>query len=148
MLRTRKHETGAISTITLIEILRGIDADKRPKAKTLLEETFNHLAIDNKVILNYCDLYDKLKKQGTLVPDADLLIAATATTHNVQLKTKDEHFKRLEKLGLKLAQTSKSNHPSTDETHPAPKLSQLAGIDKQLFEGKKPSGDIEATRKE
>ena len=31
---------------------------------------------------------------------------------------------------------------------PMPKLSQLAGIDKQLFKDKKPSADIEATRKE
>jgi AbrB family looped-hinge helix DNA binding protein len=31
---------------------------------------------------------------------------------------------------------------------PMPKLSQLAGIDKQLFKDKKPSADIEASRKE
>jgi len=107
MLRTRKHETGAISTITLIEFLRGIDTNKRPKTKQLLEQTFNHLAIDNNVILAYCNLYHKLKKQGTPIPDADLLIAATAITHNIALKTKDEHFKKLQKHGLQLAQTPK-----------------------------------------
>jgi len=31
---------------------------------------------------------------------------------------------------------------------PIPKLSKLAGIDEQLFKGKKPSAEIEATRKE
>ena len=31
---------------------------------------------------------------------------------------------------------------------PIPRLSKLAGIDKELFRGKKPSADIEATRKE
>jgi AbrB family looped-hinge helix DNA binding protein len=31
---------------------------------------------------------------------------------------------------------------------PVPKLSKLAGVDKQLFKGKKPSADIEASRKE
>jgi AbrB family looped-hinge helix DNA binding protein len=31
---------------------------------------------------------------------------------------------------------------------PMPKLSKMAGIDKEVFEGKKPSKDIEAIRKE
>ena len=31
---------------------------------------------------------------------------------------------------------------------PVPKLSKMAGIDKEVFEGKKPSEDIEAIRKE
>jgi predicted nucleic acid-binding protein len=107
MLRQKKHEIGAISTISLIEVLRGIEPKKRAKAKELLEESFNHLNIDNPVIETYCALYDKLKNEGALVPDADLLIAATAITQNIELKTKDEHFKRLEKLGLKLTKTPK-----------------------------------------
>jgi predicted nucleic acid-binding protein len=134
MLRQKRHEIGAISTISLIEVLRGIEPKKRPKAKELLEESFNLLSIDNPVIETYCTLYGKLKNQGTPVPDADLLIAATAITHNIELKTKDAHFKRLEKLGLKLAK--------------AIKLSKLAGIDKKLFEGRKPSEEIEASRKQ
>jgi predicted nucleic acid-binding protein len=109
MLRQKKHEIGAISTISLIEVLRGIEPKKRSKAKELLEESFNHLNIDNPVIETYCALYDKLKNEGALVPDADLLIAATAITQNIELKTKDEHFKRLEKLGLKLTKTPKTS---------------------------------------
>jgi AbrB family looped-hinge helix DNA binding protein len=31
---------------------------------------------------------------------------------------------------------------------PMPKLSKLAGVDKELFKGRKPSADIEASRKE
>ena len=31
---------------------------------------------------------------------------------------------------------------------PVPKLSEMAGIDKEVFQGKKPSADIEAMRKE
>jgi predicted nucleic acid-binding protein len=109
MLRQKRHEIGAISTISLIEVLRGIEPKKRPKARELLEESFNLISIDNPVIETYCTLYDRLKNQGTLVPDADLLIAATAITNNIELKTKDEHFKRLTKLGLKLAQAPKAN---------------------------------------
>lgn len=103
MLRERKHEVGAISIITLIEVLRGLEARKRAKVKELLEESFNLLNLDNEVIGTYCNLYHKLKEEGTLIPDADLLIAATAMSHNITLKTKDEHFERLRHLGLKLA---------------------------------------------
>ena len=31
---------------------------------------------------------------------------------------------------------------------PVPKLSELAGVDEELFRGRKPSAEIEATRKE
>jgi predicted nucleic acid-binding protein len=107
MLRKRRHEVGAISIITLTEVLRGLEARKRARVKELLEESFNLLNLDNKVIETYCNLYQKLKREGTLLPDADLLIAATAMSHNMMLKTKNEHFKRLRHLGLKLPQAPK-----------------------------------------
>ncbi len=100
--KEKKYSPGVISPLTLIEILRGIDAKKRAKVKHLLEESFAVLNIDNKIIETYCDLYCKLKKGGTLLPDADLLIAATAIAYNLTLETKDEHFQRLTTLGLKL----------------------------------------------
>jgi predicted nucleic acid-binding protein len=107
MLRERKHEVGAISIITLIEVLRGLEAKKRAKVKELLEESFNLLNLDNEVIETYCSLYHQLKEEGILVPDADLLIAATAMSHHIALKTKDEHFERLRHLGLRLEQEPK-----------------------------------------
>lgn len=102
LLREKKHETGAISIITLIEILRGLEAKKRTKVKDLIEESFGLLNLDNTVIETYCNLYRKMKEEGTPLPDADLLIAATAISHNMTIKTKDEHFEKLRPLGLKL----------------------------------------------
>ena len=101
-LQKKEYITGAISPITLIEILRGIETKKRPKVKKLLEESFSLLNIDNKIIESYCTIHHKLKEEGTPLPDADLLIAATAIAHNLPLETKDEHFQRLKPLGLKL----------------------------------------------
>ncbi|MEM2889590.1 MAG: type II toxin-antitoxin system VapC family toxin [Candidatus Bathyarchaeia archaeon] len=101
MLRKKKYEGGAISFITLIEILRGVEAKKRPKVKRLLEESFTLLNIDNETIETYCTLYGKLRQEGTPIPEADLLIAATAIAHNLPLKTVDEHFERLKTYGLK-----------------------------------------------
>ncbi|KON32497.1 hypothetical protein AC477_02930 [miscellaneous Crenarchaeota group-1 archaeon SG8-32-1] len=108
MIKTKKHQPGAISTITLIETLRGIDTEKRSKIKKLLEESFTHLNIDNKTIETYCTLYQKLRTNGSLIPDADMLIASTAIAHNIALQTKDQHFQRLESLGLILAEKSKN----------------------------------------
>ena len=107
MLRERRHEIGAISIITLIEVLRGLEDRKRAKVKDLLEQSFNVQSLDNEIIETYCNLYRKLKKEGVLIPDADLLIAATAISHNMTLKTRDEHFERLRELGLELVGTTK-----------------------------------------
>jgi len=78
LLRKREHEIAAISIITLIEVLRGLKADKRARVNELLEESFDVLALDSSMIENYCRLYQKLKDEGAALPDADLLIAATA----------------------------------------------------------------------
>jgi predicted nucleic acid-binding protein len=76
MLKAKKYRPGAISPLSLIETLRGIENKKRTKIKHLLEESFAVINLDNKIIETYCDLYRKLKKDGTPLPDADLLIAA------------------------------------------------------------------------
>ncbi len=104
MLRKRRYEVGAISIITLIEILRGLKTEKREKVKKLLEESFDIVNINNQVIETYCSIYRNLKEKGLLIPDADTLIAATAISNNMTLKTRDKHFKELKKFGLKLAQ--------------------------------------------
>ena len=102
MLKEKKHRSGFVSPITLIEILRGIETKKRTKVKELLEESFGIVNIDNKTIETYCDLYRKLRREGTLLPDADLLIAATAIAYDLSLETRDDHFRRLKAIGLKL----------------------------------------------
>ena len=107
LLHERRHEIGAISIITLIEILRGLDDGKRIKVKDLLEKSFSLQSLNNETVIIYCSLYRRLKKEGVLIPDADLLIAATAISKSMTLKTHDQHFTRLVKLGLKLAKASK-----------------------------------------
>jgi tRNA(fMet)-specific endonuclease VapC len=102
ILKKKKHGAGIISSVTLIEILRRIETKKRPKVKQPLEESFNLLSIDNKTVESYCTLYHKLKEEGASLPEADLLIAATAIAYNLPLETKNEHFQRLKPLGLKL----------------------------------------------
>jgi len=103
-LREKKFKTGHVSVITLIEILRGLEDDKRSKVKVLLEESFIVDGLNNETIQAYCNLHRRLKEEGASLPDADLLIAATAISHNLALMTSDKHFTRLAGLGLALAQ--------------------------------------------
>ena len=88
--------------MTLLEVLRGIDDKKRLQVRQLLEESYSVLNLDNSIIEAYCAMYRKLKEEGNLLPDADLIIAATAIAHDLVLQTKDAHFLRLKPLGLKL----------------------------------------------
>ena len=93
---------GAVSIITLLELLRGISDDKRAKLKTHLERYISVIGIDNEVVLEYCRLFQLLRAGGELVPEADLIIAATAISKGLELETADQHFTRLQSHGLKL----------------------------------------------
>ncbi len=101
-IRRGVYEEGAISAITLIEVLRGLASKKRRRVKELLERSYDVIYLDNKIILKYCELYDEFKQKGLLIPDADLLIAATALANNMALITKDRDFERLKEVGLRL----------------------------------------------
>ena len=91
-----------ISQITLIEVLRGFDNRKRQQMSALLTESYSVLNIDSNIIEVYCKIYRKLKEEGNLLPDADLIIAATAIAYNLVLETIDSHFQRLKAFGLKI----------------------------------------------
>jgi len=103
MLRTRHFKPGYITPIILIELLRGIETEKRPPIKEKLEKSFTNINLDDGIIENYCELYRKLKQEGALLTDADLLVAATAIAHNLPLETNDIHFQRLKTFGLELS---------------------------------------------
>lgn len=104
LLRKKTYEAGYISIITLIEVLRGVQDEIRMDVKKLLEESFDMINLDNKVIITYCILYQKLRENGETIPDADLLVAATAISSDLNLKTRDKHFERLKPLGLRIIQ--------------------------------------------
>jgi len=93
----------AISVITLIEFLRGVNPGKVSEVKKRLEKAFTVIPLTNEIIETYCKLYRTLKEKGILIPDADLLIAATSITLKVSLATLNtKHYSRLKEEGLKL----------------------------------------------
>ena len=82
--------------------MRDLEDKKRLQVRQLLDESYSVLNLDNSTIEAYCKIYRKLKEKGNLLPDADLIIAATVIAHNLVLETNDVHFQRLKALGLKL----------------------------------------------
>jgi len=97
-----RRARGSISVVTLIEVLRCIEEEKRAEIKGLLEQSFDVVNLNNKVVTTYCTLNQKLMERGETMPDADLIIAATAISHDLYLKTGDKHFERLKAVGLQL----------------------------------------------
>jgi predicted nucleic acid-binding protein len=92
-----------ISEITLYEFIRGT---KDPsKAKKILEEEFIVVWNDNRVIETASTIYRKLKEDGKLLSDADIIIASTAIVNRLKLWTLNrKHFERLKEFGLEIVE--------------------------------------------
>ncbi|MEX2751623.1 MAG: type II toxin-antitoxin system VapC family toxin [Candidatus Freyarchaeota archaeon] len=97
-------EDSFLSTISLIEFLRYYRVEEtRTRLKTLLEDIFQIVSIDNDTVFTYCKLYNTLKERGETIEDTDLLIASIAIAKDLILHTLNlKHFERLSKYGLKL----------------------------------------------
>ncbi|MEM0376638.1 MAG: hypothetical protein QXI90_02525 [Thermofilum sp.] len=65
ILGKRAFEEGAVSIITLVELLRGVPAGKHGAVRKLLQESFGILGIDDRVVEVYCELYDSLERRGS-----------------------------------------------------------------------------------
>lgn len=99
-----EHERLTFSIITRYELLRGLKAKQaraQEAAFTLLCQASLILPLTDRVVERAATLYGDLHRQGALVPDADLLIAATALVANLTLVTNNlAHFQRIPALVL------------------------------------------------
>jgi tRNA(fMet)-specific endonuclease VapC len=99
-----EHSRLAFSIITKYEILRGLKA-KQAHVQEAAFDAFckaSHLVpLTEAVIEMAATLYGDLHRRGELLPDADLLIAATALTEHRLLVTNNiDHFRRISELQL------------------------------------------------
>jgi len=53
---------------------------------------FTVYPIDEKVAVEYAELYYQLREKGRLIADLDLIIASTAKAHDEKLLTRDKDF--------------------------------------------------------
>jgi tRNA(fMet)-specific endonuclease VapC len=95
----------AISIITYGEIYDGIDGSYDPKAAAEVFRRFlrfvNVLPLNRSVMRRFAAVRRDLRSRGQLIPDMDMLIAATAPHHNLTLVTRNRsHFRRIPGITL------------------------------------------------
>ncbi len=97
-----EHERLAFSIITRYELLRGLKAKQaraQEAAFTLLCQASLIFPLTDQIVDRAATLYGELYRQGALLPDADLLIAATALDTQRTLITNNlAHFQRVPHL--------------------------------------------------
>lgn len=98
------HAQLTISLVTRFEILRGLKA-KRATSQLAAFEAFcaknEVLPITDEIVVVAADIYADLHSRGQLIPDADILIAATARHHGLILATNNHRdFGRITGLQL------------------------------------------------
>ena len=99
-----RHSFLSISIITRYEILRGLmakDADKQALAFEAMCESMIVVPISDAIVRRAAEIYARLRKQGQLIGDADILIAATCLDHEYDIVTNNtSHFERIAELAL------------------------------------------------
>ncbi|MDP6778642.1 MAG: type II toxin-antitoxin system VapC family toxin [Candidatus Latescibacteria bacterium] len=97
-----EHRQFSLSIITQYEILRGLKAKQATTQIGRFEELCRRsrvISVSQDVVERASDLYADLRRQGNLIGDADILIAASALTQGLGVATNNEgHFSRIPEL--------------------------------------------------
>lgn len=92
------------SIITRYEILRGLKVKSAARQLAAFAECCQQsylLQMTDVVIVRAADIYADLHRQGHLISDADILVAATALVHHVTLVTENvAHLSRISGLTI------------------------------------------------
>jgi tRNA(fMet)-specific endonuclease VapC len=93
------HKRFTLSIITRYEILRGLKAKGALQQITFFEERCREsriLPLTDTVVGQAAEIHADLHRSGRLISEADILIAATALTHDLTLVTENSsHFERI-----------------------------------------------------
>jgi tRNA(fMet)-specific endonuclease VapC len=100
-----KVEGLAISMVSLAEIYEGVCQSPDPLANERVLKDFltgvSVLQVDEEICKTFGKERARLRKQGKLIGDFDLLIASTCLHHNLILLTGNiKHFERVESLKI------------------------------------------------
>lgn len=104
-LRNHRMDPMAISIITYGEMLYGARKSRQIERNLAtarrVAEIYPLLPVTQSVVETFANLRADLEVAGTPLDDMDLLIAATAMSHNLTLVTNNEkHFSRIPGLSL------------------------------------------------
>lgn len=103
-----RHDRLAVSAVTVAEVLDGAYGAANAAAMLVACRSFLDgfpvLPVTEPVTDTFARLRSRLRQQGKLIPDLDLLIASTALVHELTLVSRNErHYRRVP--GLKLSPT-------------------------------------------
>lgn len=95
----------AVSVIAIGELLEGLDSAPQPASHRAMLRQFlagiTLLPVDESIVEHFARNRARLRRQGMLIPDMDLLIAATALRFDLTLLTRNQrHFRRIPELRL------------------------------------------------
>lgn len=104
----RAGVTMTISLITYGEIYEGIYSGRDPRAAEAVFRQLSRLTdvlpLNRAIPRRFAALRGDLRRQGLIIADMDLLIAATALHHDLSLLTRNgRHFQRIPNLWLAAA---------------------------------------------
>lgn len=98
------HKKFTFSIMTRFEVLRGLNAKNATTQLVTFERLCANsliLPLTDEIIVKAASIYAELHRQGTLIGDADILIAATALVYNLTVVTNNEnHFRRISQLSV------------------------------------------------
>ncbi len=98
----QQHQIFTFSAITRFELLRGMkvrNATAQLKFFDLFCNQNEIIKLNDEIIVRAADIYADLYKNGQIIGDADILIAATALENNLLIITNNEsHFNRIKGL--------------------------------------------------
>jgi len=98
------HSQFSFSIITRYEILRGLKAKNATRQIAAFERlcaSSNVIALTDAIVVKAAEIYAELHKQGRLIGDADILIAASALANGCGVATNNEkHFERVPGLHI------------------------------------------------
>jgi tRNA(fMet)-specific endonuclease VapC len=95
----------SISLITVAEIYEGAFASPNPEARLGIYRRFlapfRVLNLNDEIAERFADVRSYLRRRGEIIPDFDLIVAATALHHDYTVLTFNaEHFRRVPDLKL------------------------------------------------
>jgi predicted nucleic acid-binding protein len=98
-------EMMAVSIITLAELYYGAECSARPEANHQAIDDFTSgvviLGVEPEAARTFGEIKGQLRKQGNILEDFDILLAATAQKHGLTLVTGNrDHFGRIAGLVL------------------------------------------------
>jgi hypothetical protein len=113
-LRDRKSESGdavevlllsgeaAWCDVTLVELWHGVRGAKEKRELAAMEQEIERIPVDDAVWRCASKLALRCREKGITVPVSDIITAACATTHGLELEHCDKHFDDLLPLAASL----------------------------------------------